>query len=221
MKLNKMSTNKKLGLLAILLGIIALFTKDPAKTSFVKVDPKNLLFESKNTTKFITPFELAEKIIKGTESFLLVDLRSPTEYEKGTIPNAINLTVGDLLENVIGRNQQIVVFSDDDTKSLNAWLALKAMNYKNVYVLKDGFDGWINEILHPKIPLDLKDVDKAKSEKIIQVSNYFGGSPIFVSEGKTIQTEKMEFKQTPTHLPKQSVALPKPEATKKPKREGC
>ncbi|MFN3305992.1 MAG: rhodanese-like domain-containing protein [Candidatus Kapaibacteriota bacterium] len=221
MKLNEMSLNQKLGLLAIFLGIIALFTKDPAKTSFVKVDPKKLLLETKSTTKFLTPFELAEKIIKGTESFLLVDLRSPNEYEKGTIPNAINLTVQDLFDNTLGRNQQIILFSDDDTKSLNAWIALVAMDYKNVYVLKDGFNGWINEVLYPKLPLDLNGRDKTKSEKIIQVSNYFGGSPIFLSEGKTIQTERMEFKQPPTQLPKQSVAMPKPGSTKKPKREGC
>lgn len=221
MKLNNLSLNQKLGLVAIVLGIIALFMKDPTKTSFVKVDPKKLLFEAKNTTKFISPFELAEKIIKGTESYLLIDLRSPLDYEKGTIPYAINLDIRDLLENAIARNQQIILFSDDDTKSLNAWLALKSMDYKSVYVLKGGYSGWINEVLYPKISLNTDYQDKSKYEKIIQISNYFGGSPIFIGENKSTQAESIKYESTPAQLPKQPVTLPKPTATKKPKREGC
>lgn len=50
----------------------------------------------------------------------------------------------------------------------------------------------------------------------MQLANYFGSSPIFFSEGKTIQSEKMEFKQTPNQLAKQSLAILKLVANKKP-----
>ncbi len=223
MKLSKLTLNQKLGLIAILLGIIALFSKDPTKASYVKIEPNKILLEIRNTSRFITPLELAEKIIKGVETFIIVDLRNPNEYEKGTLPQAVNLSVKDLLENALARNQQIIIFSEDDTKSLNAWLALKSMSYRNIFVLKGGYNGWIDEVLYPKLKIDSTQSDSTieKVKQISQISIYFGGTPIYIAGGQSNQIEKMEFKSTPTQLSKPSVVLPKPATTSKPKREGC
>jgi len=221
MRIKNLTLNQKLGLIAIILGIIALFTKDPTKASYVRIDPKEFALEARNQSKYISPLELAEKIISGNEYFTLVDLRTPQEFEKGTIPGAININLKDIFENALSRNQKIILFSDEDTKTLNAWLSLKAMEYKNVYVLKGGYQGWKDEVLFPKIPLDTTVAGKEKYEKIKQISLYFGGSPLIVSEGKLIETavEKSQVQTKATQVP--TTNLPKPASAGKPKREGC
>ncbi len=216
-----MNINQRLGLFAILLGILALFTKDPTKASMGRIDPNKLLLETHSTSRFIEPFDLAEKIISGTQYFILVDLRSEKEYEQGTIPFAINLSVKDLMAGALQRNQQIVLFSDDDTKSLNAWLALKSLDYKNVFILKGGYKGWVDNVLFPKIPAEVSQNEKEKYEKIKQVSLYFGGKPLLVSEGKTLEIQSPVTSSVNTQLPKPSVTSPKPAGKAKPKREGC
>lgn len=221
MKCPVMNINQRLGLFAILLGIFALFTKDPTKASMVRIDPNKLLLETHSTSRFIEPFDLAEKIISGTQYFILVDLRSKKEYEQGTIPFAINLSVKDLMAGALQRNQQIVLFSDDDTKSLNAWLALKSLDYKNVFILKGGYKGWVDNVLFPKIPAEVSQNEKEKYEKIKQVSLYFGGKPLLVSEGKTLEIQSPVTSSVNTQLSKPSVTSPKPAGQTKPKREGC
>lgn len=216
-----MNINQRLGLFAILLGILALFTKDPTKASMVRIDPNKLLLETHSTSKFIEPFDLAEKIISGTQYFILVDLRSEKEYEQSTIPFAINLSVKDLMAGALQRNQQIVLFSDDDTKSLNAWLALKSLDYKNVFILKGGYKGWVDNVLFPKIPAEVSQKGKEKYEKLKQVSLYFGGKPLLVSEGKTLEIQFPVTSSVNTQLPKPSGTSPKPVGQAKPKREGC
>ncbi|MEJ5286887.1 MAG: rhodanese-like domain-containing protein [Bacteroidota bacterium] len=220
MKFKDLSLNQKLGLFAILLGIIALFTHDPTKATYERVDVKEFALEINSPSKYITPMELAEKIISGTNFFVIVDLRNPNEYEKGTIPGAINLSSKDLYQNVLQRNQKIILFSEDDTKSLNAWLALKALDYKDVLVLKGGYQGWTDEVVFPKIQLDTTTAGKEKFEKMKQISSYFGGSPILISEGKAVQTQIEVQKQT-QQVQKPAVSLPKPGGASKPKREGC
>ncbi len=221
MKCPVLNINQRLGLFAILLSILALFTKDPTKATLVRIDPNKLFLETHSTSRFIEPFDLAEKIISGTQYFILVDLRSEREYEQGTIPFAINLSVKDLMNGILQRNQQIVLFSDDDTKSLNAWIALKALDYKNVFVLKGGYKGWVDNVLFPKVPAEVSQNEKEKYEKIKQVSLYFGGKPLLVSEGKALEIQPSATTSVNAQLPKPSLSAPKPAGQSKPKREGC
>ncbi|MGB9851765.1 MAG: rhodanese-like domain-containing protein [Candidatus Kapaibacteriota bacterium] len=221
MNLKNLSLNQKLGVLALILGLIALFTHDPTKATYMRIDPKELSLEINSPSKFIAPVELAEEIISGHEFFTLVDLRNPSEYEKGTIPGAINLSAKDLFESYLQRNQKIILFSEEDTKALNAWIALKSQGYKNVLVLKGGYQGWQNEVLFPKISSDTTKAGKEKLEKIKQISNYFGGTPILISEGKGIPIQTETRKATTMQQQTPAPAVKKPGGTAKPKREGC
>ena len=221
MKCPYFSINQRLGIFAIILGIIALLTKDPTKASFVRVDPNRLILESHSTSKFIEPLDLAEKLIAGNEFFTIVDLRNPNEYEKGTVPNAINLSAKDLLNGALQRNEKIILLSDDDTKSLNAWLALKSLDYRNVMILKGGYKGWVEQVLFPNIPADLAEKEKDKFEKIKQISLHFGGSPRLISGGQAIEMQTVGVQQPAMQAPKPNVASPKPSVQGKPKREGC
>jgi len=221
MKCPNISKNQRLGFLAVLLGIIALFTNDPTKASLVKIDPNRLILETHSTTKFIEPLDLAEKFISGVEYFTLVDLRNPVEYEKGSIPSAINLSVKDLLSGVLQRNEKIILFSDEDTKSLNAWLALKSLDYRNVMVLKGGYKAWFEQVLFPNIPAELAEKEKEKYEKLKQIALYFGGTPRIVSGGHAIEVQKVGVPQSTMQAPKPVTPNAKPTVQGKPKREGC
>lgn len=76
--------------------------------------------------------------------FLLVDCREELEFAKGHIAKAINVPRG-LLEfskKLENKNERIFLYSDSVNRAVLGAAALQKLNYKRVFVLKDGFNEW-------------------------------------------------------------------------------
>jgi hypothetical protein len=146
----------------------------------------------------------------------LVDLSAKDKYNNYHLPQAINLQTVELTPENVKRNQKLVLYSDDNFKSSQAWFLLYTNGYKSVYRLKGGIEAWKNEILFPKIPSDIKPADITKYDKIKEISKFFGGSPII--EGDSAVVVKPQIAMPKLSSP--SAAAPVA-GGKKPKREGC
>ncbi len=144
----------------------------------------------------------------------MIDLRTEKEYSEYTIPTSENIRITSLLDGNLFRNEKIILYSDGGIHSAQAWLLLKAKDFKNVYMLKGGIDEWKDKILFPKLTLNATPEEKTKFDKLAEVSKYFGGAP---------QTGTAETSVTNTpSLPKlQMQSSPPAGGAKKKKREGC
>ncbi len=217
--LTKLSSSKKLALVAALLGIMALFIGNPINENKIFVNAKELSLSTVKEKDKVELQTLADWLIKGNADFTLVDLRDEKDYSEYNIPSSINIKMEDLLTSDLMRNQKIILYSDDDIASAQAWFILKSDNYKGVYILSGGMPGWKNEILFPRLAFNASPEQVKAFEKLKQVSTYFGGSPqIAVSEGTTTTT--LEAKPPMPVLPKLS-APPAGQKVKKKKKEGC
>ncbi|MEO0206401.1 MAG: hypothetical protein ABIL22_06985, partial [candidate division WOR-3 bacterium] len=67
----------KLAIIAILLGVVALFAGDPYGGTSVKVNVKEIALSTIKDSDKINPSTLADWIIQGKADYILVDLRSP------------------------------------------------------------------------------------------------------------------------------------------------
>jgi len=173
--LANLPVRKRVGLLGILLGILAIFGGDPYQTNTVNVDLKDIVY---NKVDRIKPLELADWIIKGNYDFVLVDLRNREEFAKYNIPTSECILLPSLLgNNDLSRTDKIILYADDDFTAAKGWLVLTAKNYKYVSVLEGGIKAWEKDVLYPKIPEKIKPEEKAKYEKIKSISKYFGGTP--------------------------------------------
>ena len=147
-----LSTNKKLGIAALALGIISLFAGNPYGGSFINVNEKELALSTVNNSDKVSVNELADWIIKGKADFELVDLRSQEKYNEYAIPNAQCIPLVQLPESELLRNQKIIFYSDDDIAASQAWFILKSKGYKGVYILDGGLNAWKENVLFPKAP---------------------------------------------------------------------
>jgi rhodanese-related sulfurtransferase len=210
---SNLSTPKKLALIALLLGIIAVFVGSPYMGSKVRVNTKDLALSTVNNSDKIQPLELADWIIKGKADYTLVDLRTEDQYSEYFIPTAINNPLVQLDESDLLRNQNIIFYSDDEVNAAQAWFILKSKNYKGVYILDGGLKKWQEEVLFPKLAVNASKEEIAQFEKIKEISKYFGGSA---------QTDTIKISETKVNLPTPQVTtkgnLNQP---KKKKREGC
>jgi len=210
-----LSTNKKLGLAALVLGMIALFAGSPYGGSFINVNEKELALSTVNNSDKISVNDLADWIIQGKQDFELVDLRSQEKYNEYAIPNAQCIPLVQLPESDLLRNQKIIFYSDDDVAASQAWFMLKSKGYKGVYILDGGLNTWKEKVLFPKAPINASKEELVQFEKMKEVSKYFGGQA---------QTDSSVAELKPSfQLPTSTTGVQKTgnAPVKKKKREGC
>ena len=212
---SNLSLNKKLALIGISLGVIALFAGDPYGGTTIKVNEKAIALSTVDNSDKISITELADWIIKDKSDFELVDLRSEEKYNEYTIPGSQCIPLPQIPSSDLLRNQKIVLYSDDDVAASQAWFILKSKNYKGVYILDGGLNAWKEKILFPKAPVNASKDELAEFEKMKEVAKFFGGQ---AQTDSSVTEVKQEIKLPTTTSGTTKTTAP---TAKKKKREGC
>lgn len=88
-----------------------------------------------------------KKIITGDSEFVLLDVRSETEFNAAHLPGALNIERGRIewiVPNVIKKTDRtIYVYCQDGRRSGFATERLIQMGYTNAVNISDGFEGWV------------------------------------------------------------------------------
>lgn len=211
----------KLALIAILLGVVALFAGDPYDGNSVKVNVKDIALSTVKNSDKINPVDLADWIIQGKADYILVDLRTPDKYSDYTLPESENIPLVELPNSDLLRNQKIILFSDDEVAAAQGWFILKAKKYNSVYILEGGLNGWKDKVVFPRIPANPTKDQLAEMEKKRMIAQYFGGD---LMQDVTSAAIKSEIKSSQTSVTQQNSQVKtggKVTAPKKKKREGC
>ena len=214
--ISKYTINQKLAFVAFFLGFLAIFMKDPSNAGVVSVNVNELSLKINDKSSLVTVEELADWLIQKKTDFKLVDIRDEKKFAEYSIPSSMNINPAKLLKSNISKSDKIILFSDDNIASAQAWFVLKSKNYKSVYMLKGGINEWKNSILFPSLPQNATAEEKARFNKMIEVSKFFGGNPQF-AENDSLNS-KPAIKQV---MPKPTVSSASPATGGKPKREGC
>lgn len=212
---SNLSLNKKLALIAVSLGVIALFAGDPYGGTTIKVNEKDIALSTVGNADKVLVTDLADWIIKGKSDFELVDLRTEEKYNEYTIPGAQCIPLPQISSSDLRRNQKIVLFSDDDVTASQAWFILKSKNYKGVYILDGGLNAWKEKVLFPKAPVNGSKEEIVQFEKMKEVARYFGGQ---AQTDSSVSDSKPEIKLPTTTVSNSKTTAP---TGKKKKREGC
>jgi sulfur-carrier protein adenylyltransferase/sulfurtransferase len=141
--------------LLILAVIIALVPQNTTRP--YKLTAEELLAEIRTGTQFISPDEVADKIIQKDPSIQLIDVRNPREFDMFSLPGAINIPLQDILsENYADALNQgtkmNILYSNGSTEANEAWLLTRQLGYQNNYVLQGGLNYWMETILNPSKP---------------------------------------------------------------------
>ena len=139
--------------LLILALVIALVPQNTTRP--YKLTAEELLAEIRTGTQFISPDEVADKIIRKDPSIQLIDVRNPREFDMFSLPGSINIPLQDLLaeKNVDLLNQgskMNILYSNGSTEANEAWLLTRQLGYQNNYVLQGGLNYWTETIVNPQ-----------------------------------------------------------------------
>jgi rhodanese-related sulfurtransferase len=213
MNVSRWKISHKLAVLSLALGVLAL-AGDPGSGSKVVLDTQALANIVDSEVDHITVEELADWIIQNRSNYRLIDLRDEAEYVPYHIPTAERVSIRDLRDYPLYRNEKIVLYSDGRIHAAQAWFLLRAEGYAGSYILLGGLDLWKDEILFPMLSDQASQEERENFKKRISVSRYFGGRP------RIGDVEQLEAKPMP--VPKMDLPPPiaRPKKTKRQK-EGC
>jgi rhodanese-related sulfurtransferase len=98
----------------------------------------------------ITPLE-AKALIESRKDLLLVDVRSPEEFQGGSLPGATLIPFWDFAKGRydLPKDRPILLICAVGGRSLACGQLLAAQGYREVYNLKGGLDAWVEQ----RVPL--------------------------------------------------------------------
>jgi len=216
MKRPDLTLNRKLAIVAVALGTLALLAQ-PHRGPFVKLDARELASVVEAEVDHVTAPELASWIVEGRADYRLVDLRSAQDYAAYHIPSAENVPLTVLADYPLLRNEKIVLYSEGGIHSAQAWMLLRARGYEAVYMVLGGLDAWQDEVLFPALPADADAQARAQFERAAQVAKFFGGEARS-GNGAAAAAASVALPKLTAPPPMPGPATP---VAKKKKKEGC
>jgi sulfur-carrier protein adenylyltransferase/sulfurtransferase len=174
-----------------------------------KLTSAQMLEEVTTRTQFISPETLADMIVKKDPTLQLIDVRSQDEFEKFSLPGAINIPVAELLSEkyieIINQDAKMNVFYSNSTVTANeAWMLTRQLGYSNNYVLEGGLNYWFDAILNPQKPASTSaDEEFAKYDFRMGASQALGGG---ASMAKPVEGNAPVAKPAIKALPKKKKA---------------
>lgn len=142
--------------LIIPMGLIIAAVPENTTKPF-KLTAGELLEEVQSGTQFIYPDQVADMIISKDPTLQIVDVRNADEFEKFSLPNAINIPLVDILnpewEDYIDQDVKFNVFYSNGSNDANeAWMITRQLGYENNYVLQGGLNYWVETVMNPEAP---------------------------------------------------------------------
>lgn len=150
--------NKGFAIIAPLLLVLAVgLVLIPKQKDNKELTPIELLAEVHDNTRFISTDKIAELIIGGDPSLLLVDVRPMNDYSYYSLDGALNIPFDSLLNEsaiatVSDPNKRVVLFSNSDIAAEQAYMLYKRLGVKNLLIMQGGLNQWFQTIIKPEAP---------------------------------------------------------------------
>jgi rhodanese-related sulfurtransferase len=191
-----MSIRFILSVVFVFLGFVAAILPQKRYSSS-ELDAQQLLNELQLETFVISPDEMAEAIINNDPSYQLIDLRSPEEVKKFSLPGALNIPFDSLLhekwapyiDQVARKN---VFYSNGTMLASQAWVLTRQKGYRNNYILEGGLNYWFDTIIKPREPKSTDD-----EQAIAIYHRRLGAKQYFTGQGGEASTVTKARKPIP------------------------
>ncbi len=212
MQRNQLFDRKFAAMLLLILGALLAISPAGLRKS-ATFSPEEVIAAITSKTDFVTAEDLSAWIIDKRPDILVVDLRSPQEYNQYHIPGAINIPLARLfdehsLEMLNDVDYTIVLYSNGSTNAAQAWVLLRQRGVES-YVLMGGLNYWAKAILNPQPPGDL-----VADSEILQYQ-FRKAAAAYFNGGKGVVTQQAQTK--PLSHPRPKIKLKKKQSAE----EGC
>ena len=122
--------------------------------------------------------DLATAIIEQRGDFKLIDVRMPEEFENGSIADAVNIPIAQLVSqdvlSSLPTDRKVIVFSNGSENAAKATVMLRLSGI-DAHLLTGGYNAWHKRILNPDISAAELDGESLKISEQRAYACYFVG----------------------------------------------
>lgn len=157
--------------------------------------------------------DYTELIEKTGDGLMVVDLRSSADYDKGHLPEAINIPAANLLDDeqfsLLENSKTLVLYDQDAFQASGPAMLLTQLGLKSVKILESGYQGFFNATEAPELERALYDYAVVFQKAVDQHQKELkaGTRPVIV--------------KSPVNPKKTITPKPKPKKKKVAEEEGC
>lgn len=147
-----MNTRIKYSAGLISLGLILALIPFTGNRS-ISAKPSEILREIIDESVYLTPDQVARLIASEDSTLRLIDVRAAEQFNAYTLPGALNAPYKEFLKmdpaQILGKGEvKNVLFSNGDTDAAYSLVLAKGMNFKNVFIMKGGMNGWYETVMN-------------------------------------------------------------------------
>jgi rhodanese-related sulfurtransferase len=199
-----MEIRRKISALLLLLSFILALLPLSANRSFT-VKPDKLLSEILNEDVSFTVDQVAEFIVREDSTIQLIDLRSPEEFRKQTIPGAVNIPYHALINTdpdiwLNNKNIRNIFYSNGNIEPDYALVYARGLGYTNSFVMAGGMTEWIRTVIETKFEGDritarenaLFEVRRRAGEMFTELNNLPDSLKTRFLESKKFSAKKLD-----------------------------
>lgn len=122
--------------------------------------------------------DLASWLIEGRGDFKLIDVRTPEDFENGSIADAENIPIAQIVsQDVLTRlptDRMVIVYSNGSENAAKAAVLLRLSGI-DAHLLTGGYNAWHTRILNPEISAEELDGESLQVSAQRAYSCYFVG----------------------------------------------
>ncbi len=126
----------------------------------------------------VTVEQLAAWLVEEKQDFVLIDVRSSDDFEKGQIGDAKNIPIAELVTAAtlegLPHDRKIVVYSNGAENAAKGEVMLRLAGF-DAHLLAGGYNAWQRRILNPEISADELDGESLQVSAQRALSCYFVG----------------------------------------------
>jgi rhodanese-related sulfurtransferase len=163
-----------LGLAALGLGLLAALAGQPTPPGRVGPALAAAIDRGEGRLGIV---ELARWLRDRRAGLLIVDLRGDSAYQDFHLPRAERMALTDLAGLPPDRSRTIVVYGDTGPEPAQAWVLLQARGVRDAFYVPDAVAAWLAGVMHPLLPSDATEAERALWPEVRELSQYFGGLP--------------------------------------------
>lgn len=154
--------------IGLTVGVVLLFTPDRKTSILDRASDPNYISAQKPDV--MTSDELAYRLLDEDPSLQVIDVRSAGEFDKMTLPRAVNCTAANMFskessEILSVKKKRRVFIADNELDERRADIVAHSLGIENTCVLKGGLTEFASSILWYKSPASITDDQTADTDR--------------------------------------------------------
>ncbi len=143
--------------------------------------------------------QIFDAIYNKDSIYQFIDLRSAPEYLESHIDGAINISLHEILnpenKKILNQNKKInIIYFNDQSGACSAWMILRQLGYKNIYVLQGGYDFVKPNMIDKYNPMAAGSTDEKPQYNYNEVVNSSAGNSQSTQSENNDESSKVTLK---------------------------